>query len=287
MSTYTSSMFDQIKNALNKDQNQNAGKYREIIKLAPGNTYTVRLIPNCEDPSKTFFHYYTTGWESFSTGRYLSNISPNTWGEKDPILDARMALSKHGTDEEKEKSKKIIRTERWLANVFVVNDPTTPDNNGKIKLLRYGKQLHKIIMDAIEGDDSDEYGAKIFDLSEEGCNLKIKCERQGDYPTYVSSRFAAPSKLTGTDDPNSLYTEIHDLETIFPAKSYEELKEVLNEHFYCNKANNGDDDWTPETKPEPETKPGNPVSKQADEVVNDVDPLDDTKVKELLDGLAD
>ena len=33
-----------------------------------------------------------------------------------------------------------------------------PDNNGKVKILRYGKQLHKIIMDALTGDDSDDYG---------------------------------------------------------------------------------------------------------------------------------
>jgi len=280
-------MFDQIKSALNKDQNQNAGKYREIMKLEPGNTYTVRLIPNVEDPSKTFFHYYTTGWESFSTGRYISNISPNTWNEKDPILDARNALSKHGTDEEKEKSKKILRTERWLANVYVVNDPTNPDNNGKVKLVRYGKQIHKIVMDAIEGDDSDDFGAKIFDLSEDGCNLKIKCERQGDYPTYVSSRFAAPSKLTGVDDVDELYGKAHDLESVFPARSFEELKGVLSEHFYCNSGDEDEDkkdeDWAPPTSPAT-TSTSQP---ETNTVTEDVDPLDDSKVKELLDGLGD
>jgi hypothetical protein len=64
-------------------------------------------------------------------------------------------------------------------------------------MLRFGKQIHKIVMEAVEGDDSDEFGARIFDLSENGCNFKVKAERQGEYPTYVSSRFASPSKLKG------------------------------------------------------------------------------------------
>ena len=60
MSTYSNSMFDSIKTALSDANNKGAGGlYREIMKLTPGNTYVVRLLPNVKDPKKTFFHYYT------------------------------------------------------------------------------------------------------------------------------------------------------------------------------------------------------------------------------------
>ena len=143
-------------------------------------------------------------------------------------------------------------------------------------------------MDAIEGEDSDEFGAKIFDLSKNGCSLKIKCERQGDYPTYVSSRFAAPSKIEGmTDDTaEELYNNSTDLESVFPARSTEEMKSMLDEHFHCQSSSStSDSDWSDDksttnnksTTNEPEAK----------DLTNDVDPLDDDKVKELLDGLGD
>ncbi len=83
-------------------------------------------------------------------------------------------------------------------------------------MLRYGKQLHKIITDAIEGDDAAEFGAKIFDLGDDGVNFKIKCEQQGDYPTYVSSRFTAAGKLNLSEDAQKeLYGQTHTLKETF------------------------------------------------------------------------
>ena len=213
----------------------------------------------------------------------MSQVSPQTWGDRDPIAEARYSLGKHGTDEEKEKASKIMRRENWLANVYVVNDPSNPENDGQVKLLRFGKQLYKIIMDAVNGDDAEDFGPKIFDLSKDGCNFKIKCERQGDFPTYVSSRFAPPSEIDGMTDDKSqeIYSSIEDLESVFPVKSYDDLKKVLDEHFYCNETSSADNTW----KPQPTAKP---VSEKKEEVsVDNVDPLDDDKVKELLDGLGD
>jgi hypothetical protein len=280
MSTaYTTSMFDKIRGALTVENSQN-NKFRDIMKLTPTNTYTVRLLPNLESPEKTFFHFYSYGWESFATGQYVNNISPQTWGEKDPVAEARYSLGKHGTSEEKAKASKVIRSEKWLANVFVVSDPTNSENEGKVKILRFGKQLYKIIMEAIEGEDSDEFGSRIFDLTNNGCNLKIKCEKQGEYPTYVSSRFASSSKLVGAPkDVEQLYEQVNDLETVFPVKSYDDLKGVLNEHFYCSNS-------TSEPSPVDTVPTGDSVSSSEPDVsLKDVDPLDDDKVKELLEGL--
>ena len=101
-------------------------------------------------------------------------------------------------------------------------------------MLRYGKQLHKIISEAIEGEDAAEFGAKIFDLGDDGVTFKIKCEQQGDYPTYVSSRFTSATKLNLSEDQQKdIYGGTHTLKDTFPIKSNDELLEMLNEHFHC------------------------------------------------------
>ena len=121
-----------------------------------------------------------------------------------------------------------------LVNVYVIDDPTNPDNNGKVKMLRYGKQLHKIITEAIEGEDAEEFGPRVFDLGAEGVNFKIKVEQQGDYPTYVSSRFTTAGKIDLSDDQQEkAYTGVFDLSQVFPLKSYDELKQMLDEHYFC------------------------------------------------------
>mgnify|MGYP003114616386 FL=1 len=291
MSSYTNSMFDSIKTALSDANTKNkGGLYREILKLTPGNTYIVRLLPNVADPKKTFFHYYTHAWESFATGNYTAEVSPQTWGERDPIGEDRLSISKHGTEEEKDKAKAIMRRENWLVNAYVVNDPVNQDNNGKVKLIRFGRQLHKIIMEAIEGEDAEEFGARIFDLSSSGCNFKIKCEKQGDFPTYVSSRFAPPAEVAGLDDDNiqEVYDNIHDLESVFPVKSYDDLKKVLDEHFHCKSPEQ--ETFTDSAK-EVQGRGSVAYTPEAANVDNtdtseDDDPLNDDKVKELLDGLG-
>jgi len=234
MSAFNSTMFQSIKDALVSDSKQNNNNYNEIMSCRPGNTYTVRLLPYTPDPGKTFFHYYNHGWVSYATGQYVQNLSPQTFGERDPIAEERYKVLRTGSEEEKERMQAVKRLEKWLVNVYVIDDPTKPDNNGKVKMLRYGKQLHKIITEAIEGEDAEEFGPRIFDLGSEGVSLKIKVEDQGGYPTYVSSRFTTAGKIeVSEDEQKKLYDNVFNLEEVFTLKSYDELKQMLNEHYYC------------------------------------------------------
>jgi len=63
---YNTSMFDSIRDAINKQQKQNTGT-RDIISFEKGNTYVIRLLPFIQDPDKTWFKYSTFGWNSFAT----------------------------------------------------------------------------------------------------------------------------------------------------------------------------------------------------------------------------
>lgn len=235
MSSFNTSMFQSIKDALVKNEGESSNAtFNEIMKTTPGHTYTVRLLPFAQDPKNTFFHYYNHGWPSFATGQYVQALSPMTFGERDPIAEERFKILRAGSEDDKEKVKAIKRVEKYLVNVYVVDDSQNPDNNGKVKILRYGKQLHKIIMEAIEGEDAEEFGPRIFDLGSTGVNFKIRCENQGEFPTYVSSRFTSAGKLTlSEDEQKKIYDSTFDLTKVFTLKSYDELKAMLNEHYYC------------------------------------------------------
>ncbi len=108
MSTFTTTMFDSIKQALNKQTK--SGGVGDILRTTPGNTFEVRLLPCIKNPDKTFFHYYAHGWTSFATGQYVNALSPTTWGERDPISEVRYQHYRSGSPEEKEKSRSIIRS---------------------------------------------------------------------------------------------------------------------------------------------------------------------------------
>jgi len=236
MNSLTSSMFESIKSALTKENQNSSNKIKDYLRTEVGNTYTVRLLPNIKDPSKTFLHHYSYGWNSFSTGQLITAVSPTTWNQRDPIAEERYRVLRSGTEQDKEKAKSIVRTERWLVNCYVINDPVNEENNNKIKVLRFGKQLYKIVMDAMQGEEAEELGPRIFDLSPKGVNLKIKVEKQGDYPTYVSSKFTTPKEVEGLDEDSydKIYKNVFDLESYVTVKSYDDLKDLLNKHYFCN-----------------------------------------------------
>lgn len=286
MSSYNTSMFQSIKDALAKTENDSGNStYNEIMKTTPGHTYTVRILPFAKDPKNTFFHYYNHGWVSFATGQYVQALSPMTFGERDPIAEERFKILRSGTEDDKEKVKSIKRLEKYLVNVYVVDDSQTPDNNGKVKILRYGKQLHKIIMEAIEGEDAEEFGSRIFDLGSTGVNFKIKCENQGEFPTYVSSRFTTAGKLSlSEDEQKKIYEGAFDLTKVYSLKPYDELKAMLNEHYYCKSA----DEKPSETASNTNTytpAPSNESYSQAPASSNIDNSSIDDEIDELLKGL--
>ena len=231
---FTSNMFESIKSALTKETAPATNKYKDILKTEAGNTYTVRLLPNVKDPAKTFFHYYSYTWKSFANGQLINITSPATWGKRDLIAEERYRILRTGTEEEKAKAVALTRRESWFVNVYVVNDPVNEENNGQVKVIRFGRQLHKIIMDAMQGEEAADFGPRIFDLSPKGCNFRIKVEKQGDYPTYVSSKFALPKEIPGIeeDDIKAIYNKTFDLESFLSMKENDEIKQLLDEHYY-------------------------------------------------------
>ncbi len=236
-SKFGAAMFDSIKAALNKNSDSSGGQFSNIMSFPAGNTYTLRLIPNVEDPEKSLFHHWVHGFNSKATGKYTSFLGLQTMGDRDPISELRWKLYKSWKEanpklENKEYKAEISQKEQWLVNVYVINDPAKPENNGTVKILRMGPQLKKIIDEATEGERSDELGWDIFDPTN-GHDFKIVAEKKGEYTTFESSLITTKSKtVLDEDDIEKICSEIHDLEAVYSVKTYDELQEVLNEHFF-------------------------------------------------------
>jgi hypothetical protein len=236
-SKFGAAMFDSIKAALNKSNDSSGGQFSNIMSFPAGHTYTLRLIPNVENFEKSVFAHWVHGFTSKASGKYMSFLGLQTMGDRDPISDLRWKLFKSWKEanpkaENKEYKAEISQKEQWLVNVYVINDPAKPENNGTVKILRMGPQLKKIIDDATEGERSDELGWDIFDPTK-GHDFKIVAEKKGDYTTFESSFITTKSKtVLDEEEIEKICSEIHDLEAVYSVKTYDELQEVLNEHFF-------------------------------------------------------
>ena len=290
MKTFNSSMFDSIKGALQKQDTSGGGDFQNLLRMKTGNTYIVRLLPYVKAPEKSFFKYFNVGWESLSTGQYVQYVSPSTFEERDPILEARYKLYKSNDPDEKARATIIKRAERHLVSCYVVKDPTNEENNGTVKILGYGKQMDSIIRNAIEGDDADEFGERVFDLGPDGVNFKIKCEAQGEYPSYTMSRFTGPTDLNLSDNEiENIYNSAFDLFSFFPMKSQAELEKMYEEHFLCtNSEGNNSSDGESNDKPKrAEQRNNNASGRKPVSSSTTLDDHDQAQVSALLAGLDD
>lgn len=297
MTTDIKSMFDSIKGSLSPDKPTSNGGRPEFMRFKPNNTYLVRLIPNIKAPEETFLNYTHHGWTSRSTGSYVDALCPKTFGDRCIICDERFKLyQKAGGDKkslEYQLAGLIKQHDKLLVNVYVIDDPTNPDNNGTVKVLRASKSLKDKIDLAVSGDDADEFGARVFDLSDEGCNFKIVVNTTQDgknsYQNYNNSRFTSPSAIPNLSASKikKVYDSIYDLKQFIERKSDEEMREMLATHLYAQ-------DISPEAIQKPKVPSAS--AKAASFDVDDEEDEDDTvdissdtksKINDLLAGLDD
>ena len=235
MSRYTSTMFEEIKDALKTSKSKDGGLY---LRFEPINTFLVRLLPNFKNPKTSILGYYFHMFNSHVDGTSINFTCPTTYKERCTACNLRFKLYRAGGEIDKSLSKELSRKAKFLVNVYVINDPLNPQNNGKVKVMRYGKQLDKIISSAIDGDDAKEFGQSIFDLSENGCNLRVKVEKssekgQDQWPSYVSSKFLNKSKIEGMTEERmeEIYSSTNDLDSLVTATDPEKINKIIKEHF--------------------------------------------------------
>lgn len=295
------SMFESIKSSLNNEKSNNSA-YKDIMKLEVGNTYIGRFIPNVKDPKNTFFHYFHHGFTSNETGQYVDAICPTTWGERCLICEERFKLWKKGDEANKNIARLIRRLEKHLANFYVISDPVKEENNGTIKVLRMGVRMYEKVQSAIEGDDADEFGSRVFDLTDAGCNFKIKVETSTDgagasarkFTNYNNSRFTAASAIPGMTPAKiqETYESIFDLSKFVDRKTDEDLRTLLKTHALCSKKS---EKVGADTVENAVREASNVVSEEAEVVVKPTKKVDksdkvsanDAKIKELLSDLDD
>ncbi|NBW56880.1 single-stranded DNA-binding protein [bacterium] len=195
-----------------------------------GNGYAViRFLPAPNGEDLPFVKLYSHGFQG-PGGWYLEN-SLTTLGQKDPVSELNSELWNNGTDAGKEIARKQKRKLTYVSNIYVVKDPSNPDNEGKVFLFKYGKKIFDKLTAAMQPEFEDEEAIDPFDFWK-GANFKLKAKNVAGYRNYDSSEFAAPAPLLDDDDAmEAVWKKQYSLaEIVAPDqfKSYDELKKRLD-----------------------------------------------------------
>jgi len=199
-----------------------------------GNGYAViRFLPQPAidgDDALPWVKVFNHGFQG-PGGWYIEN-SLTTLGQKDPVSEYNTQLWNSGVEANKEIARKQKRRLSYISNVYIVEDPKNPENEGKVFLYKYGKKIFDKINEAMNPQFEDEKAVNPFDLWA-GANFKLKIRKVEGYQNYDKSEFESASVLGDFDDDRleSIWKSEHSLkEFLAPEnfKSYDELKAKLD-----------------------------------------------------------
>ena len=164
-------------------------------------------------------------------GWYIEN-SLTTLNQKDPVSEYNSTLWNSGIEANKEIARKQKRRLNYVANVYIVSDPSNPENEGQIKIYKFGKKIFDKITEAMNPEFADETPVNPFDMWE-GANFKLKIRNVEGYRNYDKSEFAEKSALLDGDDAKleALWKQEYSLKEFLDPKHfkpYEVLKARLD-----------------------------------------------------------
>lgn len=204
-----------------------------IWKLQPdkaGNaSATIRFLPRVEGEELPWVKVIDHGFQG-ANGKWYIEKSLATIDQPDPVSECNAELWNNGGEAGKEQARKQKRRTSHYANILVINDPAHPENNGQVKLFKFGKKIMDKILDKARPTFADEKPVNVFDFWE-GADFKLRMKQVEGYPNYDASVFAEPSEIS--DDDNEIVkianAQYKLQEFLDPKnfKTYDELKAKL------------------------------------------------------------
>jgi hypothetical protein len=197
----------------------------------------IRFLPRLEGDDLPWVRVYSHAFKG-PTGKWYIENSLTTIGQDDPVGKINQDLWNTGLESDKNKARDQKRRTSFIANVYIVNDPANPDNNGTVRLFKFGKKIFDKIMDKAKPAFAEDKSVNVFDLWD-GANFKLRVKNVEGFPNYDQSFFDSQSELLGGDE-NKLLSVIqkqHPLREFLDPKnfkSFEELSRKVNSVLYPN-----------------------------------------------------
>ena len=235
----SSGNFDKITKALEasseKPEAKSSNKYQDDRLWKPeldktGNGYAVlRFLPASSGEEMPWQRVWSHAFQD-KGGWYIEN-SLTTLNQKDPVSEENTRLWNTGVDSDKEIARKRKRKLSYYANILIVSDPKHPENEGQVKLYKFGKKIFDKITEAMKPEFEDETPINPFDFWE-GANFKLKIRKVDGYWNYDKSEFDSKTAIAPNDEAiEEIWNKQFPLKPFLADenfKSYDELKAKLD-----------------------------------------------------------
>jgi len=199
----------------NTNDNENQMYYRKWRNPVMGNhgkpkEYEIRLIPDKDNElyQGYFYHMFQVG----ETWKYFKCPKTEGLDKYCPWCQIAQILYK-GTASDKKKARDYSRKQKFVSNVFIVNDPRDSEEtdeerkvSGTVRLYEFPPTVEKMFKKEVT-DKKNGYGMDIFNPEEDGYNFILTIEAKKPdangkvWPDYSQSMFnRRPSPIADSEE---------------------------------------------------------------------------------------
>ena len=201
-----SSNLDKLTKAIEQLNSSSEGKsdkdnyWRPEVDKAGNGMATIRFLPASPKDGEDglpWVKIFSHGFQG--PGGWLIDNCLTTKNQQCPVCEHNNKLWNSGIEANKDIVRKQKRKLNYIANVYIVSDPKHPENEGQVKLFKFGAKIFEKITGAMNPSFEDEVAINPFDLWK-GANFKLKITKVAGYQNYDKSEFMASAPLKEDDE---------------------------------------------------------------------------------------
>ncbi len=188
----------------------------------------IRFLPAPAGHEYPYVLRYAHTFQNKTNQKWLIENCPTSLGSDHPcpVCERNSELWNTGIESNKTIVRERKRKLSYYANIYVVNDPSNPENNDKVFLFKFGPKIYEKITNKISPEFEDEQPINVFDFWE-GANFRLKAVKVSGQRSYDHSSWDNPSPLfkncTDEDELNAKLEEVYNKE--YPLKELVDPKE--------------------------------------------------------------
>lgn len=229
-----SALMDKVNKSLDEKNKgyEDDDRFWKLKRNAAGNGSAIlRFLPPMDGDELPWVTVYSRGFKHPKTNRWYINEDLSTIGQEDPVYHYLKPIYERNDEEEKKSISEMKRRTQYISNVLIIKDPSNPENEGKVKLFKYGPKILSMITGKMKPELDDETPVFVYDI-EEGANFRLKARIVADQVNYDQSSFDNPTALCDGDEDEmekviKQYIPLAEFTDPKKFKTYEQLKKEL------------------------------------------------------------
>lgn len=180
----------------NEKKTRESPFYYPVLSPDKSASVILRLLPSLDPDQLPYVLAYKHVFKG-DDGRWLfQDLCPTTYNGKCPICECNTKLWNTGDEQYRNIARGRSRRKQYIANIYVISDPASPEKEGKVYPFSFGPEIFGIIKNAVKPEFEDEEACMPFDIWEDGAdfNLKVIMQKDKGMITYSKSKFINKGK---------------------------------------------------------------------------------------------